>query len=142
MATKIEKLTGKTLEEADFGPYQQYVKGAAVDRGTLKIHTEPMPNALYATLRDYLAGLGFKRHPRDRYFFVPATPETEAVAQKLAGGVVTIPPQPETAEEPATAGKPAPKPTKRQVTPIPKPTRRRKSTKRSDDAWVDDIPMA
>ncbi len=90
MNTKIEKLTGKTLEEVDFGPYQQYVKEAVEDNGTLKVHTTQMPGALYATLRDYLAGFGFKRHPRARYFFAPVTPESQQVARKLVGAMYSV----------------------------------------------------
>ncbi|MBN2006459.1 MAG: hypothetical protein JXA21_24115 [Anaerolineae bacterium] len=90
MNTKIEKLTGKTLEEVDFGPYQQYVKEAVEDNGTMKIHTTQMPNALYATLRDYLAEFGFKRHSRGRYFFAPVTPESQKMARKLVGAMYSV----------------------------------------------------
>lgn len=138
-AVQVEK------QEFDFGPYAQYVTGAVRDDGTLKIQTVVMSNVLYAKLRDHLNGFGFKRHPRQRYFFAPVTPETEAVALKMVAEIGTVEhPAPETvAAAPAT---PAPK--SRKVTPAPKPTAKPKRVAKPkpkvdvDDAWVEDIPLA
>jgi len=158
--TAVESTTVVEKQEFDYGLYKQYATWALRDNDTVKIFTVVMPNVLYAKLRDHLQGFGFKRHPRQRYFFAPATPETEAVALLMVetiGSVQHPEPAPEGTAEPATATataegatatatKPA---AKRKVTPAPKPSaaKPKRATKAApkpsvDDAWVDDIPLA
>jgi|GEM_PF-4214974 len=126
--------TKQTETTFDYEPFKQYVTEAVRDGDTLKIHTVKMPNAQYVKLRNHLKDLGFQRHPRQRYFYAPVSPEAEAIALNLVDEIGDVEPE-------AVAEKPAPQ---AKTKPAPKPTRRKRAPRKKkpdEEAWAEDIPM-